>query len=534
MMIFHKLARAFGYAPVRKARMQLGRAPSNRAQSASQDTAERYAAAKSGRLDADFFGAATGSADEQLHYQLETLRNRSRQLERDDPLTGNWLRLIGNNVLGARGLKLDGKIKNPDRIGRGGKIAPGEPDEMANAAIEKAWARWGGTHYDPAYGKSSHASLCGRHSWRKLCQLALRAAKRDGEVLGLLYMPEDNPFGFAVEMREADHIDTRYNDNIHDSNGRLTGTIRMGVEYDLRNRPVAYHLFAHHPGDRRHYSAGGTLTRERWPAHRVIHLLNPKRVSQGRGVPDNHAAMNDTMMLDGYNEAALVAARAGACQGGWFRKQSPDGLGFAEDDEGFGIHELEPGQWQELPVGVEPVPSNPNYPHTNFTDFVKTIARRISNALGVSYFSLAGDLEAVNFSSARAGILEDREEYMAVQEWFIENWATPIFEAWLRNALLAGEVLLPNGSALSFGKFEKFRSCEFTGRRWTWVTPTQEIAATEKSIKLGLTSRRREASKQGVDIGEVAAEQKADQDLFAKHGVMLEGAQPVNNQSESE
>lgn len=522
MKILQSIARKLGFQPA----VRQTRRPAN------INMMERYAAAQNGRLNLDFLGASTGTADEKLRYQLEVLRNRSRQLERDDPLTGNWLRLLGNNVLGAKGLKLDGKITEPERLGPNGNVIPGAPDEMANKAIEQAWSRWGGSHYDPQHGQNSHASLCGRHSWRKLCRLALRSAKRDGEVLGLIHMPDGNPFGFAIELREADNLDTRLNEDVY-AGGQRVGTIRMGIEYDLNNRPIAYHLFRWHPGDRLHRAAADLTERERWPASRVIHLFNPKRISQGRGVPDNHAAMNDTMMLDGYNEAALVAARAGACQGGFFRKQNPDGIQMDEDSDGIGIYQLEPGQWQELPMGVDPVTVNPNYPHTNFTDFVKTIARRISNALGVSYFSLAGDLEAVNFSSARAGVLEDREEYMDVQEWFIEDWATPIFQAWLRSALLAGQITLSNGSPLSFSKYDKFRQCQFTGRRWSWVTPTQDIAATEKSIALGLTSRRREAAKQGVDIAEVAAEQQADQELFAKHGVTIAADKPAPQAPES-
>lgn len=493
---------------------QIGRAQispqrgGNLAESATAKTAERYAAAESGRLQLDFLSSA-GSADAELQQKVAILRDRSRQLERDDPLTVNWLRLTRNNVLGAQGLKLDAKVADPDRLGPGGKIIPGAVDELANKAIEKAFKAWGASHYDPAQGRTSHCSLSGRYTWRHLNQLALRAAKRDGEVLGLMHYPDGNPYGFAIELREADHLDTRYNENLN--NGH---SVRMGVQYDAEGRVFSYHIFKHHPGDRLHRSPSDEIIREEWPANRVIHLLDPKRISQGRGVPDNHAAMNDAVMLDGYNEAALVAARAGACQGGFFEKQTPEGLQMPEDDMGVGIYELEPGEWRELPMGVKATNVNPNYPHSNFADFVKAIVRRISNAVGLSYFSLAGDLKDVNFSSARAGVLEDREEYMAVQEWFIEGWAQPIFEAWLRMALMGGMITLPNGSALPFSRYEKFRNCGFTGRRWSWVNPTQEIAAIEKSIALKLTSRRREAAKQGSDIHEIAAEQEADAELF--------------------
>lgn len=516
MGLFSSVARYFGYSKA---------AAAPRRSNAQSEFALRYAAARKDRLTADFLTAST-SADAESRQAIQTLRDSARALERDDPLTLNWLRLSRNNVLGSMGLKLDAKVREPDRIGPKATLIPGEPDELANKAIEAAWKEWGKSRFLPGRGKISHASLSGRLTWRRLCQLALRSAKRDGECFGLIHSPDGNPYGFAIDLREADHLDTNYNGNLENGNH-----VRMGVEYSADGGVVAYHMFRHHPGDRWHMSAADTMSRERWNADRVIHLFSPKRISQSRGVPDNHAAMLDAKMLDGYNEAALVAARAGACQGGFFEKQVPDGLDLPEDEQGVGVYEVEPGEWRELPMGVKAVSNNPNYPHSNFGDFTKAIVRRISGALGISYFSLASDLESVNFSSARAGVLEDREEYMNDQEWFIEEWANPIFEAWLRMALMASMVKMPNGSALPFTRLEKFNRYQFTGRRWGWVDPLKDANAIEKLMQLRLTSRRREAAKQGVDATEVAAEIAADASMDDKHGlppVVFGGTPPID------
>ena len=61
-----------------------------------------YAGANQGRLFADFVGSSF-SADSELKTDLPILRNRSRELARDNEYAKRFLNLIKTNVVGEKG-----------------------------------------------------------------------------------------------------------------------------------------------------------------------------------------------------------------------------------------------------------------------------------------------------------------------------------------------------------------------------------------------------------------------------------------------
>ena len=135
-----------------------------------------------------------------------------------------------------------------------------------------------------------------------------------------------------------------------------------------------------------------------------------------------------------------------------------------------------------LPQGYEFQSFDPDYPHANFDSFCKTTLRGIAAGLGVSYTSLTGDLSEANYSSARVGLLDEREEWRLIQSWLIESFFAPLYSEWLEMALLSGQLALP------MSKFDKFNAAIWQGRRWQWIDPQKEIAANADAIARGLTT----------------------------------------------
>ncbi|MBK7121298.1 MAG: phage portal protein [Comamonadaceae bacterium] len=88
------------------------------------------------------------------------------------------------------------------------------------------------------------------------------------------------------------------------------------------------------PGQDRDHAGGHHLTRV--DADQVLHVFKPYRPEQVRGMPAMHACISGLKMLDGYEEAAIVAARVGASKMGFFT--TPDGdaspLGDEKDEQG--------------------------------------------------------------------------------------------------------------------------------------------------------------------------------------------------------
>jgi lambda family phage portal protein len=267
----------------------------------------------------------------------------------------------------------------------------------------------------------------------------------------------------------------------------------MGVELDTYGRPTAYWIKD---------KVNGTAS-TRVPAQDIIHVFVPEHPEQVRGIPWMHAAMIALHDLGEFNRAALLAARKGAETLGFI--VSPDGTGVAVADqvEPEPLKISAPGTYDVLPEGYDIKTPDYNYPNEVFDPFVKAILRRISSGFDVAYNSLANDLEGVNYSSIRAGVLEERDQWMTLQNWFIEAFLEPVFAEWFPRAMTAGTAVLPSGATLPVSKAEKFQAHEWQGRRWSWVDPLKDQEAAVLAIEKGLMSPQQVAAQQGLDLEDV-------------------------------
>lgn len=456
-------------------------------------TARRsYSGALTNRLNSDWLSPGT-SADAELKGAICNLRNRSREAERNDDYVRRFFSLLENNVLGANGIGLQNKAKEPN----------GSLDTPANTAIEEAWYKW---------GRKANCTVTKSLTWRQLCRLVLRSAKRDGGVLIRYIRGFDNDFKYALQPLEIDQLDESKNQVFSD--GRQ---IRMGVEFDQWRAPIAYHLLNIHPGD--NLMPARVRESVRVPVSELLHIFLPDRIAQSVGAPHTSATLMRLKMLAGYEEAELVAAREAACKGYGIKRATPEGWSGEVDDLGRPLQDIEPGMGLDLNPGEEYFGIDPQHPMDAFSGFVKSILRAVAGGLGVSYNSLANDLEGVNYSSLRAGLLDEREEWMAVQQWLIEELLEPIFEDWLEWSLNFGFIRLPNGSALPAAKFDKFNQPDWKPRRWGWVDPLKDIQANVLAVEKGFNSRRRVVADEGLDIEEVMLEQSEDEALAKQYGL---------------
>lgn len=453
---------------------------------APKPAARSFTAAASSRFNADWITAPL-SADAALLGKLPAIRSRARDLERNNEWARGFFRSLENNVIGEAGISLQMRIK---------QTADGQFDEIANDKIETAWWQW---------GRKGNCTVCGRHSWRDVQRLVVRSIARDGEIL--LRKVRDKA-GFRLQIIEADLLDTQANFISAAGN-----EVRFGVEIDGNRAVVAYHLLGRHPGDNDFNSK--TYARIRLPAADILHLFIPDRPGQSRGLPWLCASMQRLKMLDGYAEAELVAARTGAAKMGFFTRATPEGWAGEVDGEGNLSMDASPGTIEELPAGMDFKQWNSDHPNSGYGDFVKSALRGVATSLGISYNSLASDLEGVNFSSIRAGLLEEREVWKSIQRFLIEHFAETVFEEWLALELLSGRLGLP------FEKLWKFNVPEFQGRRWPWVDPTKDMNAAILAVRSGQKSLRQIISENGGDIYDVFRSIKADAELAASMGITL-------------
>lgn len=458
---------------------------------ATSQTDSGFAAARWNRVTAEWT-VWRRSADQEILSDLGALRARARNLVLNNPFAKRFVNQVAQNVAGPHGFRFKPKVQ----------LADGTPDKRTNEEIARAWADW---------CRRDTCSVDGRLSFRGLQRLVMQAAPQDGEVLVRMVEGFPNEYGFALQMIDADLLDEQYNAEP----GPNGNEIRMGIEIDKWGRPLRYHLWDRHPSE-----VARQRKREPIDAREIIHLYVPFRIGQSRGVPWFHAIMLDLKHLDEYAEAELVAARTAAAKMGFFKTTEEGSAAWQppqEDAEGIERIQLEvePGLLSQMPPGLEFQAWDPQHPNQAYKDFVKAVLRGAASGLDVCYHNLTGDLEGVNYSSARVGELDERDAWRALQQWLSEELHQRVYERWLAMASLKNLVRLPTETIADY------RAVAWLPRGWAWVDPQNDLNATEKALQLGLTSRAIEAAGQGRDLEEVFADLDEEQQLAKEYGITI-------------
>ena len=141
---------------------------------------------------------------------------------------------------------------------------------------------------------------------------------------------------------------------------------------------------------------------------------------------------------------------------------------------------------------------------------------RGGGGLGTSYATLSQDLSSVNFSSIRAGLIEEREEWKEGQIWLIENLLDPVFANWLEMGLTMGAI-----GTLPLSKFDKFNAPKWTGRRWAWVDPLEDVEVARAAVGAGFKSSTQVVTEMGGDLEDIYEEIKEETDLADSLGLAL-------------
>jgi lambda family phage portal protein len=446
------------------------------------------------------WGLGVMTVNELIRRDLRTLRSRSRNAGENDPYARRFLNLLRSNVVGPEGVLFQSRIPGPN----------GTLDRPLNQAMEKAWKKW---------IRAENCDIAGKVGFAEFCRQFIATVAEDGEcIVRLIEGREAGPFGFALQFIDAERIEI----TLDREAGPVQNAIRMGVEIDTWSRPVAY-WFSSREGE--YYYLGKRY--DRIDAREIIHAYLPFRSGAWRGLPWTAASLVRLNMLDGFEDASLVNARVGASKMGFFLTEDGQApLMGVEQSNGSVEISAEPGEFETLPGNVRDFREfNPAYPQAEFPSFVKQILRGVSAGLGVSYHTLSGDLEAVNFTSGRMGTQEDREIWKALQNWLINDaLLTRIFARWMRNALLNRMVA---GARLE-NEAIYLDSASWQPRRWPHIQPREESASRELALQMRLASRSRFIRDDGLDPDEVWAEIEAEEKTMRDRGIdpTLPGVNP--------
>lgn len=435
---------------------------------------------------------APTTIDQKLYADLRTLRARSREQAVNNDYDRRYLSMLRSNVIGHKGIRLSSLVTRP---GPGGSQAPDMPARMA---IERAWADWG-----------RDCDHQGSMQWVDFCWAVLSSAAVDGEAFVVKHFVKG---ATKYELIDAELVDvTMRGDNI-----------TMGVQKDGMGRPVAYYLrglSAVNQGYGYGMSVGDHTV---VPASNMHHVFVKEYPGQTRGIPWGAAGLGISKQLDGYMEAAVIAARFGAAKIGFITTDDGefDGDDTASDGDPV-VDGGEPG-WYRLNSGESVDIHDPAYPHDQFGEFVKTALRRRASGYNVSYNLLANDYEGVSFSALRHAVNEDQAHWKLTQEWFIRSFVDPVFREWLERAVSYGHITI-GPTPLRVDRIDQYLAAAWTPRRWQYIDPLKDINAKIAEIDAGLETRSNAMREMGKDPDDVWRELRQEQDTLEGLGLAVGG-----------
>lgn len=432
--------------------------------------ARAYEGAKTGRRTGGWITGST-SADAEVSSSAVRLRDRARALVRDNPYAARACDTFVANV-----------------VGTGITVKAGSAQE--------AWTRW-----------VNQCDADGLLDFYGIQSLVMRCMFESGECLIRFRerRPEDGlVVPLQLQVLEPDYLDDR-------KTGALKGGgwIIGGVEYDAIGRRVAYHLYTQHPGDSA--NRGASIESRRIPADQVLHIFERKRPGQTRGVTRMAPILLKMRDLDDYEEAELVRKGIESCFAAIVTSEDT-GNGLTEgttDANGNRIETLGAGLIQYLKPGQEVTFGAPAA-GGDYGAYTKTQLRAIASGMGITYEQMTGDLEGVNYSSIRAGLVEFYKTVDMLQ-WhvLVPMMLQPIWQRWADTAYAVKAI-----------KEKAVAIPQWTPPKRQWVDPLKDVNAARNEIGAGITSISETIRARGEDPERVFREISEERKLLAKLGIV--------------
>lgn len=454
------------------------------------------------------------SADSAIEWNIDSVRARARDLARNNPYCSNFIRNAVSNVVGSEGITFQGRLRF-----NGGKKA-GKLDKAANNLIERI--------YRSACKAKNKPTRDGRKSMKRAQDLWLRSLIIDGEVIVMFHPGSSkNSSRFQVEFIEPSRLDWTLTSRLANGN-----KIRMGVETDEDDEPVAYWILEDDPNDT--LLGGGMRHRHRRvEAKHIRHTFVEEQAGQTRGITHLASAGLRAHLIEAFEKATVIGGIVAARKVGFYKinqekaedygvlgneiEGSDDECEDVNDDANL-IHNVEDGQFEQLPSYVDGLESfDTDYPPANFEEFEKRMIRGMAAGFGGQYHSVANDLEGVNYSSIRAGELEQREVWKGWQKLLTEEFLEFHFEGWGMMLSIRNDIKVDR---LKLSKMLDQDLYEFVPRGWAWVDPLKEMNANEKALKLFLTSRNKITTEScGRDFSDIFDEAAEEEEMMRARGI---------------
>ena len=434
------------------------------ARQALESLTRGYDGAARGRR-TDGWRAPGTSADTEIAVAGTLLRDRMRDLVRNNPHAAKAVSALVNNIIGS------GIIP---------RAASG--NDKLDAKVNALWEKW-----------SSQCDADGQLDFLGLQTLACRQMIEAGEVL-IRRRPRRSSDGFDVpiqlQLLESDMLDATINRDLNDG-----GKIVQGIEFNQIGQRRSYWLYAQHPGDSV-ISSKMRLNSQPIPAVDVLHLYEKQRL-QVRGVPWGTPVMRTLRDLDDWTQAELVRKKTEACVVGIVLGADEADQGIAPsvvDSDGNRVEQFEPGLIAYARGGKD-IKFNQPATTAGVTEWLRAQLHIVAAGFRMPYELLTGDLSQVNYSSIRAGLVEFRRLIDAVQwQIIIPMFCQPVWEWFVQTAWAAGQLPQP------------VIAVKWSPPRFEAVDPLKDSMADLMAMRSGTMTLAQAIARQGHNPDAVLAE----------------------------
>jgi len=381
-----------------------------------------YEGADRGRRGASWNATGT-SANTELQAAISPLRDRSRELARNNPWAARMLDIIPSHVVG------NGIVP----------VSNTGSDKIDNR-VNSLWEDF-----------CDQADITGCLSLYAMQDLAVRAMVEGGESV-VRFLDQELSDNIAVPLKlqllEADFIDHFREGVFAQERGDAVSGVkrnRLGVGLGNYDEWRGLWLWPRHPGEQQAIIDKNSYTSQFISRDDLAHMFKRERPGQVRGVPWFAPVLSTARDLADILDAANVKARVEACFAG-FITNSDESMPLLEDNGNPSslpnamLSTLEPGMLKELRSGQDIKFAAPTTTSQLETILICNL-QAMAAGVGCTYDQATGDLRQANYSSLRAGKIEFWRLIGKLQKHVvIPQLCKPIRERFISRAVLAGRL----------------------------------------------------------------------------------------------
>lgn len=458
------------------------------------------------------------NADGELLGELETLRDRTKDMIRNNGLMSGAVQTHLDNVIGS-GLRLN--------------ATPGwrelgitDPDVQLEWELqtETLWRRY-------SEDIDCNIDAMRQRPFGALMAQAYRSYLTSFEILATAEWVED-PYFYNTRIQLVDPVRLSNPEGAPDDD-----FLRAGVRKDGYGAPIGYWISTEHsqPGIQSNARSWKYVPRNTpWGRMQCIHIFENDGIGASRGKSGIVSALLRGKMVEKFDKVTLEASILNAMYAAviessldWQATAAAMGAGVEGQDptfnymqnratfhqegnirfNGLKIPHLYPGENLKLMV--------PQHPGAAFDKFHQLADRYMAAAFNMTYEQYSRDYSQTNYSSGRAALMEVWKFFNGRQQFVAAPVARHWYALWLEEAIDIGDVKLPAGAPDFYAAKDAWTRCQWIGPGRGSLDPEKDSNAKKLNYGMYQTTLQEMAAEDGKDWRDII-DQRAREDAYMK------------------